>query len=520
MAFNYGDDGDIELDENGLPIEYNDDDEDVDDYDFDEDDFDDEDFDDEEYGDEEEEDEDTNEEDDDEDMDDDDLDDNDLDTNKKPDTAGQGEGGQYTNTPTAGQGATATPTSGAGAGATSSAGATGAGAGAGAGTAGAAGATSAGAGAAGAGAAGAGAAGAGAAGAGAAGAGLAAAWPVVLVILAIILIIVIVLLVCAAFIVATENADEEHGTFTFGSIASEQFYGVRTAYVDETELIGALQQSYQQYCIDTFNILAENSAVTLSFELPENGEYNTSTQQILNDLSIGMGNIIATGSDQYASIEFSSLYTSIQYFGIGADKIGAVNDFIKSYIAANSLASTTSSTIDALLDTAFEDTRLDYIHNQCEKIMIKDIAVGNSGFGTIQANLKGLVYLPKTDVEMAMLMYNIRVQNAGETVNMKVIYSNGTSESVLREETADISWTESAISSEFDESVKVNIGQLDEAEPTLHTEGISLFELLKTYTNVAKSGEIYTWKPTSPSLYLVFESNSAFTLNEFYVEVA
>lgn len=350
-------------------------------------------------------------------------------------------------------------------------------------------------------------------------AGLAICWPIVIAVL----VIFLILIISASITVATENADEENGTITYQTITDENFYGVRTVYIDHTELATQLQNSYKDYCLDIFNILKENSAISLTLNTDDPSNLDSSTSLALNNLSIGIGNIIATGNSDFNEIEFASLYNNIQYFGISNDKLPTVNEFICNYLISNNLATSTSSqSIEELINTALQDTRLEYIKNQCEKVMIKDIVAGENGFGTIKSNLKGIIYLPKKQVTLSNLQYNIRVNDDADTVNMKIISNNGSTSTTLQEENIDISWNENLCFSEFDEDLELSVGQYGNVgsnENPLYLESVSLFTLLKNSSNLAQKDGIYTWTPTEKCIYLIFESTNSFTINEFYISV-
>lgn len=347
--------------------------------------------------------------------------------------------------------------------------------------------------------------------------GLAICWPILIVVV----VIILILIVSAAITVATENADEENGTITYQTITDENFYGVRTAYIDETELTAQLQQSYKDYCIDLFKILKENPEINLALDT-DTSNLNEATKLALNNLSVGIGNIIATGNSTFEGVEFSSLYANIQYFGIADNKLSEVQQFIINYLISNNLLTSNSTPIQDLIDPALQDARLDYIKNQCEKIMIKDISAGENGFGTIKTNLKGIIYLPKKQVTLSNLQYNIRVNESTDTVNMKIISNNGSTETILQEENADISWNENLCFSEFGDNTQVTIdkyGDVGSTENSLYLEGVSLFTLLKNGSTLSQKDGIFTWKPNEKCVYLLFESSNSFTINEFYISV-
>ncbi|MBO5909940.1 MAG: hypothetical protein J6Q15_00375, partial [Clostridia bacterium] len=113
---------------------------------------------------------------------------------------------------------------------------------------------------------------AGAAGSAASGA-LAAAAPYIgialLIILAIILVIVIIVAIVSFFQGKSDPANMSTNTY----VTSEYFYGTRSVYIDENELINSLQLSYKQYVLDVVDNFEENNpSIDITITLPELAE--------------------------------------------------------------------------------------------------------------------------------------------------------------------------------------------------------------------------------------------------------
>lgn len=376
---------------------------------------------------------------------------------------------------------------------------------------------------------------AGAAGAGASATGgaLAAAAPYIgialLIILAIILIVVIIVAVVAFFQAKTDP--ENMGTNEH--VTNEYFYGIRTVYIDEPVLLNSLQLSYKQYAIDIIENFEEtNPSIDITITLPvmEEGSIltnDTPVDQNITNLSLGIANIVATGSSSYSGIEFSTLYPQIEYFGLTTEQGELALEFVQNYIVDNNLYSSEESVnITELIETTITtDTDLQYIYNRCEKVMIKDELASSTGLtGIEQRQYIASIYMANKDIVIESASYTIASTNEIFNATSKLIEENNGSQTIHREkETKDNRDIISGFS-----AGKVNIKKftsIDENNTSAFSNGLSLFSALRLspdYINFFTLNQdgIYTWKPTSESLYyLTFDTETPFIFTDFSLNV-
>ena len=381
--------------------------------------------------------------------------------------------------------------------------------------------------------AGAGAAGAGA-GAGAAGGavagGIAAGGWVILIILLIVILLVAVVAVVAYL---NKRADPENmGTNTI--ITSEYFYGTRSIYIDENILTAQLQLSYKQYIIDVVENFEENNlSIDITIELPQLTEVEIFTNETIVDehitnLSLGIANIVATGSSEYSNIDFNALYPQIQYFGLSAEQLTLAQTLISDYIVNNSLYSTQdagASVGDLIKTTITDDEDLQYILNRAEKVMIKDTIATEEGLQGIKIQQYiANIYMPNKDIVIESSSYIISSTAEEFNATSKLIEENNGTETIHREkETED---NRDIITGFI--SGKLNIKKftnIDENNLEAFSAGMSLFSALrlsaeyKNFFTVNADG-IYTWKPNCDSLYyLTFEAETPFIFTDFDMNV-
>ena len=408
----------------------------------------------------------------------------------------------------------------------------GTGGGAGASGAGAAGAAGAGSGAAGAGAAGAGA--AGAAGSGAGGgiiAGLGFGWWIVLIVLVVILIIVIVITVIAYLQAKTDPDNMKSNEY----VTSEYFYGTRSVYIDEQALTDSLQLSYKQYVIDVItNIETNNPEVDIIITLPnldENNILNNSTpiDENITDMSIGIANIIATGSSEYQYSDFSVLYSKIDYFGLTQEQGEQVNAFLIEYFTTNTDLITSSSgeaNINQLINSAVGSPELQYIYNRCEKVMIKDEIASENGQENIeQRQYIASIYMPNKDIVIEKSTYTIASFYDSFSVTSKLIEENGGTQKIHSDKkTLNGAEIIAAVSLGW-----VNLNKftsIDTENIDAFSSGMSLFDALKMSENYKQyftqdaETQIYSWKPTDSSLlYFTYEADKMFIFTDFDLNV-
>ena len=350
-----------------------------------------------------------------------------------------------------------------------------------------------------------------------------------LIILAIILIVVIIVAVVAFFQAKTDP--ENMGTNEH--VTNEYFYGIRTVYIDEPVLLNSLQLSYKQYAIDIIENFEEtNPSIDITITLPvmEEGSIltnDTPVDQNITNLSLGIANIVATGSSSYSGIEFSTLYPQIEYFGLTTEQGELALEFVQNYIVDNNLYSSEESVnITELIETTITtDTDLQYIYNRCEKVMIKDELASSTGLtGIEQRQYIASIYMANKDIVIESASYTIASTNEIFNATSKLIEENNGSQTIHREkETKDNRDIISGFS-----AGKVNIKKftsIDENNTSAFSNGLSLFSALRLspdYINFFTLNQdgIYTWKPTSESLYyLTFDTETPFIFTDFSLNV-
>lgn len=359
------------------------------------------------------------------------------------------------------------------------------------------------------------------------------ALPYIGIALLIILLIVFIVCIISAVVAFFNEKTDPENMKSNSYITDEFFYGTRSVYIDEEALSNSLQLSYKQYAIDVFeDILTDNPSITFAITIPE--EYDNSTELAhINEISLGIANIVATNgaSSTYQGIEFSTLYPQIKYFGLTLEQGQKVNDFLTEYSTTNSLLTVSEGSIDInnLIDTAMAKESLQYIYNRCEKVMIKDEIASAVGLEDIeQRNYIASIYMPNKDILITKSVYTVAGPNDEFTVKSKLIEFNNGNETILAEkETASDADIVTGISSNS-KNIK-QFQSIDAENTTAFSDGLSLFEAIRmnsNYINYFKLNaetNVYTWMPTDDSLYyLTFEDASSpfiFTDFDFYAQL-
>jgi hypothetical protein len=317
------------------------------------------------------------------------------------------------------------------------------------------------------------------------------------------------------------------------AITSEYFYGMRVAYIDEEELINSLQLSYKQYVVDIVENFEENNpSIDITITLPtlaNNETLKNSTPVDINitNLSLGIANIIATGSDTYSGIEFSTLYPQIEYFGLTSQQATDVQEFISDYIVDNNLYSTseTVNMSELLTTTITTDSDLQYIYNICEKVIIKDELATETGLSDIQQRQYiGAIYMPKNDIIFSNSSYSIASESETFNCVSQVIFKDNGSETV---KATNILSEQSDIFDAIETQVTLNtFTSIDSENVDAFSTGISLFEALRlssqyiNYFIKDEETQIYSWKPSANNaLYIMFAASDKFIFTDFSVDI-
>ncbi len=355
-------------------------------------------------------------------------------------------------------------------------------------------------------------------------------WWVVLIILVIVLLVIIISTVLA-WIEGKTSADALQSN---PYITNEHFYGLRTAYIDDEPLSNALQLSYKQYVVDVLERIDDDGTITLNISLPADGfDNSTEVDTHITNMSLAIGNIIATGSSDYNIESFmETLYPNINYFGFTDQNKTDVTAFFKSYLGG--VVTVNGGNLNTSIDTAVNT--LTYMSNLCQKVMIKDeIAEENGLYDLESKKYVGSVYMANKDVTLSGLSYVINNQNADKTSTTKLISYENSSETILMEKEVQENGQDINV---FDPAGNPKISlkaftSIDSENISQFSDGISLFEAMKL---IEKSGNqyfrqaeftfdsetltLYTWKPADEtSLYLEFTSNFSFMYGEFNLKV-
>ena len=355
---------------------------------------------------------------------------------------------------------------------------------------------------------------------------------IALVILLIMLVMAttIIFMSSSAAVAATiEEQSNPENMSTNSLITDDYFYGIRTIYVDDTELANSLQLSYKQYAIDIIANIGENNAdATITISLPTETITNkTEIDEHITNMSIGIGNIIATGSSQYTNIDFATLYPQIAYFGMTPSQVDSVNTFVTDYIKNNNLIAIEGSTIDALVDNAMNHTDLQYIYNICEKVMIKDeIATADGISGLEQRKYIASIYMPNKNIIITSSSHIVSTDSEGHTNHIKLIEKSSSDDKVyIDEPVGEIPYIQDGAS----QINRITLGQfnsIDKQNLVAFSNGLSLFDAMKmspsynSYFIKNSTTNVYTWRPTDNHyLYLEFEPNSEFIFGEFDLSV-
>lgn len=361
-------------------------------------------------------------------------------------------------------------------------------------------------------------------------------WIAIAIIAVVILLVILITSVAVCSISATASAaaviDEKtnpDNMSTNSFISDQYFYGLRTVYVDDNELSNSLQLSYKQYVIDIVtNIDENNSDATINIILPSTSIDNSSVidNHIVN-MSLGIGNIVATGTAEYLDVDFASLYPQIAYFGITLEQSEIINSFITDYIKSNDLILLDGGSVDQLIDSAMSHTDLQYIFNLCEKVMIKDeIATADGISGLTQRKYLASIYMPCRNITITTSCHIVSTDSNIYENHIKLIEKNNNNEQVyIDDEITETPYVQDGIS-QLNRVTLQQFNSIDNQNLDAFSVGVSLFDAIKMSSNYSAyftkdiTTNIYTWKPTdSHYLYLEFDPSDIFIYGEFDLSV-
>lgn len=357
-------------------------------------------------------------------------------------------------------------------------------------------------------------------------------WYVYLIVLGVILLIIIIVAVVTAIGAFFNWKTDPDNMKTNSFITSEHFYGTRSVYIDEKDLITAMELDYKQFSIELIeNIKLDNPEIVVNIQLPElaNG------QKLTNDIDLddaidqymvkAIASIAATGSTGYTDTSFADLYSLIDVFGLTQEQLTMFKTHLSQYLESNSLLSGQSINIANIVEDAFTvdadgEHDLSYITNLCEKVMIKDEIAGKEGISDIrERRYIASIYMPKHDISITHAVYTINGKSGIFAKHFQLIEENNSNKIVHNEQT---------LSGEVNFATGIDLGKanikqftsINQDSPSDFSAGISLFEAVKRTPKTSqyfqqaeqelngKTENIYTWKPTCDSLlYLTFSDN-------------
>ena len=352
----------------------------------------------------------------------------------------------------------------------------------------------------------------------------------------IVLVIIIVFLIVVAVVAWIDGKTNENALKTNSYITSEHFYGIRTAYVDDQALLDALQLSYKQYAVDLITQLGEHPDIAIKISLPNNFDNSTAINPLITNISLTIGNIVANNLTGYSGVSFATIYPSINHFGLTQDQSNVLNDFLDDYLINNNIVSVeTGVDLSTELANVTSSHELSYMFTLCEKVMIKDFISSNSGLDGIEKTwFVGSVYMPNTAITLSDMSYTINNQHADRTLSVKLIeVSNGT-ENILIEKSFDENSSDVEIFNPPN-NTKVKLQKftsINEENLRMYSQGLTLFDAIKLMpedeqyfkqveiNNNGSEITVYTWKPTDENaLYLEFDSVGRFIFGEFSLNI-
>lgn len=363
---------------------------------------------------------------------------------------------------------------------------------------------------------------------------------IVMYIIYFLIFLAIVIAISSAVAGATASTEPEYMTENF-SITSEHFYGIRTAYIDETILSDALELSYKQYVIDILEDIDNTQSISITITLPEVSEdkplvNDTLVGEDIEKMSLGVAKIAAGKSVSDSVSDFDLLYPEIDYFGLTETEVENVNDFITNYLTDYSIVDTgeSSSTVAELVDIATE--KLTYINNLCEKVMIRDHIADEMGVKDVNELIYvGSIYMPNKDITVTALSTAITTTTPENPVKAECIAKNG--ENILFSSSGTTASDDGKLVLDSVDNSSIEIFEftsIDTANTEAFTRGVSLFEALRLGSKEGKDystffqkqttedgTEFYTWIPSCTNImYITYESSNPFIFSDLIFETA
>ncbi len=340
-----------------------------------------------------------------------------------------------------------------------------------------------------------------------------------------IVILILMFALLLPMIISAIFASDEESMISNSSMTSQYFYGMRTAYIDDTQLIDELQLSYKNYVVDILDAFDNNSGVSLQITLPQIEDNSTQLHEHILNMSTGIGSIVAKGSAD-TNANFVELYAEITHFGLTASEFDLTHKFLTDYVSTNSIAIIpTGANIEELLLEAMNNESNSYMLNVCEKVMIKDYLPTEESLDIADsANFIASIYMPKQQIVMTNISYRARMEGEEDSLSVKIVNNNET----LLDFVTPTPWSSLETIDLASSLTVVNAFTcIDTSNPEVYKEGVSLFEAIKLTpvgADYFKKNEedIYTYLPNQDDVYyILFNSanGTPFQFKEYNLEV-
>lgn len=290
---------------------------------------------------------------------------------------------------------------------------------------------------------------------------------------------VAIVLVCAISVVMWvlgAGWDENRCTVSsIGGVTGDSFYGTRFLYYDDIYTSNDLANTYLEF---TYNILQEvNKINTISIDFSTS--YETNSQ--VNAIAVSFASALSGQSGAILNAHTSV----IDHYGFTDSEDDIVLENIANYVVTKGYTANNYESMLTLLKNAY-DTELAYMKNVCKKIIIKDYILEDGEYTSDieREDYFGFVYMPKQTVTLTKTSF-IFVVDEGKQVKTKVMYSSGSEQTVLEEETADSTWfvdgmTEKSL--DVTDSSNYTLNQftaIDTSDLTYLANGKTLFQILR-----------------------------------------
>lgn len=274
-------------------------------------------------------------------------------------------------------------------------------------------------------------------------------WITLAVIAGLIIIAVVVFVIIAAVAAPYENVDVASGKFdTSSGIMGDKFHGARIIYYDNAKAVQQLESNYEDLVIDLITNIDTINGVDVSLEV----NYTDERPEILTELI----KVVADQTDKSdeAFTELSGHLNIIDHFGYTSLELKSIAENLAEYITLNkdniltideSVYTTSNLTDDIIYIFNSNYSNLNYT---TPLYFVKDLLLNSptqmlEGIG--KENFVAMIYMPKVQLEFKEAEYMFYMQPPTEengcptSVVFEVVH-HSTTENVLASYTVDSSW--------------------------------------------------------------------------------